>query len=276
VNDPVSEQLVADAAPVMPQNPVTLHTDSNAETFAVSRSTLTHALVAVVFLLIGLVGGALLSGRGIDSAQLDQVVRQAVGEAVADLEFTDNTNAADPNVTLIDDDPSIGPDDAPVTLVEFSDFYCGFCGRFASDTLQRILTKYDGQIRFVYRDMPIIGGAASFQAAIAAECAADQDKFMEYHSVLFANAANRTREDMVNFAQNLDMDGDAFTACLDNQDMANEVTLDYLDGQALGITGTPAFYINGRFISGAQPYETFVLLIDAELRKQGIEPVISQ
>jgi len=268
VNDPILERPVADATPVPPNS------ERNAETFSVSRSTLTHALVAVIFLLIGVVGGALLGGRGIDSTELDQVVRQAVGEAVADLEFTDNTNAADPNAALVDDDPFVGPVDAPVTLVEFSDFYCGFCGRFAAETLQPLLAKYEGQIRFVYRDMPIIGGAASFQAAIAAECAAEQDKFMEFHTVLFANTDKRTREDVIGFAKDLGIDEDVFTACLDNQEMANEVTLDYLDGQALGITGTPAFYINGRFISGAQPFETFVLLIDAELRKQGIEPAI--
>lgn len=229
-----------------------------------SRQTLTTALVGAVCLIIGLVAGGLLFGGATDPQALASVVRSVVAD-----ELARNSSGGPSNVELVDDDPFFGAEDAPITIVEFSDFYCSFCGRFADQTLPRLREEYGDRIRFVYRDMPIIGGQVSVQAAIAANCAENQGKFWEFHDALFANNGARDRAAFVSFASEMGMDTAAFETCLDDRAMADEVTLDLLDGQALGITGTPAFYINGRFVSGAQPFETFSLLIDAELNKLG-------
>lgn len=225
-------------------------------------------IVGLVFLVIGFIGGGIVFGRGVDTAQLERSIRAIVAEEVANMSASGGTANAD----LADNDPSFGPDDAVVTIVEFSDFYCSFCGRFAAETLPRLRETYGDYIRFVYRDMPIIGGQISVDAAVAGNCAHAQDNFWGFHDLIFQNAGARSRDAFISFADELGLDTELFAACLDDRAMSEEVTLDYIDGQGLGITGTPAFYINGRPITGAQPFNTFALVIDSELRKAGITP----
>lgn len=261
-NRPAEETL--NAAPVAVTAPVQpTPAEAAPELAGPSRQTLTTALVGAVCLIIGLVAGGLLFGGGTDPQALSSIIRSVVADELA----RSGSGGGPSNVELADDDPFFGSEDAAITIVEFSDFYCSFCGRFADQTLPRLREEYGDRIRFVYRDMPIIGGQASVQAAIAANCAENQGKFWEFHDALFANNGARDRAAFVSFASEMGMDTAAFETCLDDRAMADEVTLDLLDGQALGITGTPAFYINGRFVSGAQPFETFALLIDAELNK---------
>jgi protein-disulfide isomerase len=244
---------------VKPATPLDAHRPSNG--LNANQLMINYLVVALVFLGIGVLFGRLIFGGGLASMD-ETVLREIVAEAVS----SSNVDTAGVQTAqLVDDDPVMGAEDAPLTIVEFSDFNCGFCGRFASDTLPRLLTEYEGQIRFVYRDMPIIGGQNSVEAAIAAECASDQGKFTEYHNLLFSNTQERTRESFINFAVDLELDEAAFTTCLDEQAKSDEVLLDLLDGQTLGISGTPGFYVNGRFISGAQPYEIFKTIIDREL-----------
>lgn len=227
-----------------------------------ATSTVVFALAAFV---IGLLVGGLLFNTGVSSEQLETVVRSVVAEEIAKMQS--NPQMAN----LADNDPFFGPEDAPITIVEFSDFYCTFCTRFATQTLPRLQEAYGDKIKFVYRDMPIIGGQISLQAAVAANCAHDQGKFWDFHNLLFNNNQARDTTAFIGFADELGLDTDTFQACLSDQAKVNEVTLDLLDGQALGISGTPAFYINGRFVSGAQPFETFALLIDTELARLGLE-----
>jgi protein-disulfide isomerase len=172
----------------------------------------------------------------------------------------------------VDDDPIMGAADAPITIIEFSDFNCPYCGRFSSETLPRLLDKYEGKVRFVYRDMPIIGGQISVETAIAAECAADQGKFTEYHNLLYSDtaAATRQRDVYIRYAVQLGLDEPTFTACLDDPTKSTEVSLDYLDGQEQNITGTPTFFINGRMISGAHSFDVFSTVIDRELAAEGL------
>lgn len=234
-----------------------------------SRSALIVALVAVVAFAAGLIAGGVLFGgqSGLNQQEMAALVRSIVAEEVAKV-------GGDSSASLINnvsDDPAFGPDDAVITIVEFSDFYCSFCGRFANQTLPQLQANYGDKIRFVYRDMPIIGGQASVDAAIAASCANQQGKFWDYHNLLFSNPEARDITARVAFAGELGMDVAAFETCINDPAQLDEVRLDLLDGQALGITGTPAFYINGRFLSGAQPYDTFKLLIDTELAKLGVE-----
>jgi protein-disulfide isomerase len=176
----------------------------------------------------------------------------------------------------MDDDPFIGAEDAPVVIVEFSDFLCGFCGRHFDQTLTPILENYDGYVRYVYRDFPGVGGQNAVQSALAAECADDQDKFWDYHTILFNNQdqlgtdLTELRTVLIDFATELELDIDAFTECYDSDRYVTEILLDRSDGEAAGMRGTPGFLINGRFLSGAQPYEAFAAVIDDELAKRGI------
>jgi protein-disulfide isomerase len=233
-----------------------------------SRQSLIIALVAVFFFAAGLIaGGVLFGGGGINQQELAALVRSVVAEEVAKV-GGDGSAAL---INNISDDPSFGADDSVITIIEFSDFYCSFCGRFATQTLPQIQAAYGDKIKFVYRDMPIIGGQASVEAATAANCANEQGKFWEYHNILFANPNARDITARVAFAGELGLDVAAFETCINDPAKVDEIRLDLLDGQALGIGGTPAFYINGRFISGAQPFETFQLLIDTELAKLGVE-----
>ena len=178
-----------------------------------------------------------------------------------------------------DDDPSWGPADAPVTIIEFSDFQCPFCLRFWNQTLPQIKQEYQDKVRFVYRDFPLTGIHAWAQkAAEAAECADDQDKFWEYHDLIFANQnalseqLNTAGLDGVlatfkSYAADLGLDTAPFNDCLDSGKYTSEVQKDLQDGQSYGVTGTPAFFINGQLVSGAQPFANFKTVIDAALEE---------
>jgi protein-disulfide isomerase len=162
----------------------------------------------------------------------------------------------------VDDDPALGPDDAPITIIEFSDFACQFCRRFHQETFQLLMDAYPGQIRFVYRDFPVVGG---FEAAQAAECADEQGFFWEYHDLLFTGTQGLSRGAYEQYAEDLGMDTDVFTTCLDEERYKSEVTNDANYASSLGISGTPTFFINGIPLVGAQPLGNFKQVIDGEL-----------
>lgn len=164
----------------------------------------------------------------------------------------------------VDDDPSIGPADAPVTIVEFSDFNCPYCRRFAQDTLYALLDRYPDQIHFVYRDFPVVGG---YQAALAANCANEQGAFWEYHDLLYSGRLELGRSAYTSYAQELGLDTDALDACIDEERYADEVQADANEAASLGATGTPTFFINGIPFVGAQPLSSFTSVIDSELSR---------
>jgi protein-disulfide isomerase len=254
-----------------PVRPVAMSEGDAPDVFQVNGSSLRMAAIALVFLIIGFAAGAvLLGGRSADTAEIEAMVRQIVAEEIANA---GGIGGGPTGASLADDDPSFGPDDAPVTIVEFSDFNCTYCTRFATETLPQLQARYGDHIRFVYRDYPILGGS---EPAIASNCAHDQGKFWEYHNLLFANQQARSRDMYISFADELGLDADSFAMCLDDQAKVEEMTLDYIDGQTLGIQGTPRFYINGKVISGAQPFEMFRLVIDSELEKAGITPPVAE
>lgn len=163
-----------------------------------------------------------------------------------------------------DDDPALGPADAPVVIIEFSDYQCYYCGVFARERLHPLLELYPEQVRFVYRDF-VFYGPVSRQAAIAAECADEQDAFWLYHDLLFEFQNELDRERMTELAHSIDLDMDAFAACMDDPAMAAEVEQDTRDGARALVNGTPTFYINGRILVGAQPLDVFADMIDEEL-----------
>ncbi|MEN8145941.1 MAG: thioredoxin domain-containing protein [Gemmatimonadota bacterium] len=163
--------------------------------------------------------------------------------------------------------PSKGSADAPVTIVEFGDFECPFCYRLI-ESLEQVDEKYGDQVRLVYRQFPLNSIHPHAQkAAEASLCAAEQGKFWELHDEMFANQRMLGVEDLKATAVRLGMDGERFNICLDTGKFVEEVAADVEVGMRLGINGTPALYINGRFLSGAQPFEVIAPIIDDELRR---------
>jgi protein-disulfide isomerase len=163
--------------------------------------------------------------------------------------------------------PVRGAPDARVTVVEFSDFECPFCKR-ANGTMASLLEKYSGKIRLVYRDFPLENiHPLARRAAEAARCARDGGKFWEYHDVLFAQSPKLAPEDLQRYAVQVGLDAKKFDACLASGAQSAGVQSDIDEGQRLGITATPVFFINGRSVRGAQPAETFARVIDDELAR---------
>src|SRR3989344_5579156 len=168
---------------------------------------------------------------------------------------------------LLDDDAVKGDKDAPVTIVEWSDFECPFCARFYEQTLPSIEEEYikTGKVKLVYRDFPLSFHPQAQKAAEAAECAGEQGKYWEMHDLLFGEGVQGGVAGFKQYAKKLDLNSDKFDTCLDSGAMAGEVQSDMADGTAVGIQGTPGFIVNGKLISGAQPFAVFKQVIDAEL-----------
>lgn len=165
-------------------------------------------------------------------------------------------------------DPVRGPASAPVEIVEFSDFQCPFCARVVP-TLARLRDTFGDQIKIVFRDFPLTSiHPEAFQAAEAADCAREQDRFWEYHDRLFANQRALATADLKRHAAELGLDPATFDACLDEGRSRARVDEDLQAGQALGVSSTPAVFINGRHVAGAQPYEVFDAIIREELARK--------
>ena len=164
--------------------------------------------------------------------------------------------------------PASGGHDAPVTLVEFSDFQCPYC-RAAEPTVQAIRQKYGDKIRFVYMDFPLGMHAHAMDASNAAQCAGDQGKFWQYHDALFADQSKLAPDDLKATAARLGLDTKKFDACLDSQQHVQAIRAEQAEGSADGVSATPTFFVNGREIEGAEPLPTFQSTIDQELATAG-------
>ena len=200
--------------------------------------------------------------KGIEAYIDKQRVAQAGGPAAP----------SEPVEVSLDNDSMKGDKNAPVTIVEFSDFECPFCARFYNDTLPDILSEYvdKGKVRFVYRDFPLSFHRNAKAASMAAECMKDQggDKFYyAMHDKLYENQTSFSTENFKAWAVELGANASEFNGCLDSEKFADEIDNDFKEGQSYGVSGTPAFFINGRMISGAQPFSVFKNIIDEELAK---------
>ncbi len=166
-----------------------------------------------------------------------------------------------------DDDAFKGDENAPVTIIEFSDFECPFCGSFYENALPQIEEKYikTGKVKFVYRDFPLGFHPDAQKAAEASECARDQEKFWEMHDTIFENQEAIGVSDLKGYAVGLGMNSGAFDTCLDSGKYTSEVQKDLSDGSKAGVDGTPAFFINGRRVVGAQPFSVFEAAIEGAL-----------
>ena len=172
--------------------------------------------------------------------------------------------------------PVLGADDAPVTLVEFTDYQCPYCSRFFTATLPGIKEKYidTGKVRLVIKDLPLAMHARARPAAVAAHCAGDQDQFWAMHDILFENNRQLQDEHLAQYAQDIGLDTDVFQECLASKRHDTMIAADVAEASRQGITGTPTFIVGrttddvveGIKLVGAQPIETFRTNIDALLK----------
>jgi protein-disulfide isomerase len=197
----------------------------------------------------------------LESQRAQQARRELVAQATVSIELIP------PRLAIDSDGPSLGPADAPVILVEFGDFQCPFC-RQAMGILYALAEKYPEELRIVYRHLPLDAIHPRARAAAeASACAADQGLFWEYHDRIFANPAAFGDEDLRAHAREVGADGEVFDACVEKREHAATVEADVAAAAELGVTGTPAFVLNGILLYGLQSQQTFDRLIRDELER---------
>lgn len=237
---------------------MTIPSDSE-DTITFKRTHFYSILVALAF-TVGILVGYVVWGRS--SIQTQTAAQGPIVQAPAATQPPQFTRYDVP----ADGFPSIGPDDAPIVIVEFSDFQCPFCKRFYDETYQQLLSAYPGKIRFVYRHLPLTSiHPEAFPAAEASMCANEQDAFAAYHDKLFENQDRLGRGLYTQIASDLNLNTAAFENCLNTEKYKDLVQQDSDFALNLGVQSTPTFFINGLAIVGAQPLEAFKQVIDKEL-----------
>ncbi len=172
---------------------------------------------------------------------------------------------------VTDDDPSLGPVDAPLTIVEFADFGCPY-SRQVSFVIRKMIQKYPDKIRLIYRDFPIVDlHPIAQKAAEASECAQEQNKFWEFHDKLYQNQNDLSEERFYELAREVGMNESRFRNCLNSARYAQEVATDLEEGFAAGVRGTPTFFINGNRVAGSIPEKVFEEII-AGVSNKAYEP----
>ena len=167
-------------------------------------------------------------------------------------------------------DPVLGAADAPITIVEFSDFECPFCARFAQQTAPALRRQYGERIRWIFVNYPLKSiHPNAYEAALAGECATEQDRFWPFYDAMFSGSHDIDADGYVEAAGAAGVDMERFRTCYRNADHADEVALDIKEGEKFYILGTPTFYVNGKRMEGAQPPEAFATVIDSILAIQG-------
>ena len=202
--------------------------------------------------------------QALHQAKILQAMEQYLSQLKANAKI--RITLSPPRVQVADDPKrERGNVNAVVSIVEFSDYHCPFCKQ-AETVVAEVLAKYDGQVRVVYRDFPLDNLHPHARAAAeAASCAGDQGKFWQYHDALFTNAPKASADDLKAYAVLIGLDADQFDRCMKENTHRDLVQRDVEEATKLGITGTPAFFINGRFMNDAQPLEKFVQIIEEEL-----------
>jgi protein-disulfide isomerase len=237
------------------------------------KATHFYAVMVVLAFAVGIIVGYVAWGRTPASTVAVQVAPQAAAAATPTLEQVKYE-------IPVEGSPILGPDDAPITIVEFSDFQCPYCTRWHEDTYRQLLDAYPDQIRFVYRNYPLSFHQNAMLSAQAALCAGEQNQYWAYHDKLFAeknlvnNPAGTALEvaTYVGFATDLELDTAAFETCLSSEKYVQQVQDDVAFANSLptengepAVSGTPTFFINGKRLVGAYPFPYFKEIIDAEL-----------
>jgi len=225
----------------------------------ISKVTLWKIISAVLFLL--LIASIYTSGFGLfaktptpTNNQPQQPAPENEQLPVIDMSKIDLTGQ-----------PTLGEDDAKITIIEFSDFQCPYCSKAANGPVKQVITEYvdTGKAKLVFMNYPLGFHQYAQVAAEASECANEQGKFWILHDKIFENQASLSKENLVAWAKELKLDMNMFNGCLNDNKYVQEVQNDMAVAQAVGVQGTPSFLINGNLIVGAQPFEAFKQIIDA-------------
>lgn len=256
---------------------------NNNEEISVKKSTFRGLVIGLV-ILVGIT--SFFAGSYTSNWNSNQITAKDLDESIAKLELKLLQNqlptkqAVEPVRISTDNDPIIGNPDAPITIIEFSDFQCPFCAKFYTQTLPLILEEYieQGKVKLVFRDFPIQSiHPNALPASVAAECANDQNKFREMHDMLFEKQNDWNKLETVDalsmfsqYASNMQLDEEIFDSCLTSGKHISEIKKDLDDGKEYGVSGTPGFFIGNDQIGfvelkGAQPFESFKKIIDAQL-----------
>ncbi len=255
----------------------------NSEKILVKKSTF-NGLVIGLIIIVGI--AAFFAGSYTSNLNSDQISEKDLDDALAKLELKVLQNrlpVEQPKQTVkisMDDDPIIGNADAPITIIEFSDFQCPFCARFHVQTLPLLLEEYieEGKVKLVFRDFPIQSiHPNALPASVAAECANEQGKFREMHDILFENQNEWNKKDTTEvmtlfsqYAAEIQLEQERFDSCLISAKYIEEIRNDLEDGRDYGVSGTPGFFVGNDEIGyvelkGAQPFDSFKKIIDAQL-----------
>ena len=216
--------------------------------------------------------------RFLDQQNKNQAEQEYVQKLMDDSHVKFVLEAPEPPTMQVsaDDDPSTGPKDAPVTIIEFADYECPAC-RQAALQMPQLLTKYKDKVRLVFRDYPLSKHPDAFPSAIAADCALEQgnDKFWTYHDLLYQKQIDGLGQaNLKQYARDAGLDATKFDACFTaqmsdpNSKATQEIKHDMEDGDTAGVTATPTFYVNGKMVSGFS-MDQLSQLVDNELKKKG-------
>ncbi len=249
------------------------------DTITVKKSTFRILTYVVVILLVGV---AFTAGYMLGGTTTGQVVANTGNNNnAAPQGDTNNNNNAPTRVQVsAEDDAVLGSANAPVEIIEFSDYQCPFCRKFWQDTLPQLKTEYidTGKAKLVVRDFPLSFHPMAPKAAEAAECAGEQNKYFEMHDKMFEeqnkldggtvrSTVQFSADDLKKWAADIGLKAEQFNSCLDSGKYTAEVQKDFNDGTTAGVSGTPSFFVNGQQLVGAQPFAAFKQVIDAELAK---------
>lgn len=249
------------------------------------QKTKNTGLIAAILIAAVLISGSLIF-LGMRSGLSKEDVKTAVISGLNDFVKGPNGPAAgggEPAPTVVEGDFTdggaiLGSKDAKVTIVEFSDFQCPYCGKFYSDAYQQIKQNYveTGKAKLVFRNYPLEFHTGAYPAALAAECVRDQggdEMFFKMHNKLFESqgalggSADVVKETLVGFAKEVGADADKYNKCVEDDKFKDQINKDIADAAKAGISGTPAFIINGTVLVGAQPFDAFKQIVDAALAK---------
>ena len=243
-----------------------------------------NSLIISIIIKTGI--AAFFAGSFVSNLSSEQISQKELDNAIAELELKileKQLPTKQPSIPLeisADNDPIIGNPDAPITIIEFSDFQCPFCARFHIQTLPTIMEEYieKGTVKLVFRDFPIQSiHPNAVLASVAAECANEQGKFKQMHDILFEKQNEWSNLETVyaielfnQYSEQINLEQEQFSSCLSTAKYVKEIQNDLNDGRTYGVTGTPGFFIGNQEmgfveLKGAQPFESFKKVIDRQL-----------
>jgi len=242
-----------------------------------SRLGVITLVLAVVALALGGFAFYKADKSGMDEKEFSAKVEKGINDFIAKKQAEQQGGApaapTEPVKVSLGNAAVKGDKNAPVTILEFSDFECPFCSRFFLNTMPQIVSEYidKGKVKLAYRHFPLGFHQNAKPAAIAAECAREQggdEMFFKMHDKIYTDQQNLSVENLKKWAGEFGLKTDKFNDCLDTKKYEKQVDADQVEGQSYGVNGTPAFFINGRLLSGAQPFAAFKTIIDEELAKK--------